>query len=86
MKSQYKGYEKNICILERVSIMFITKKGENMVANVFLNRKDEYKISKEFIIYLRMLSNLNYLRSKNLITDNDYLYAKVQLKKLHNSI
>ena len=53
------------------------KEGENMVANVFLNRKDEYKISKEFIIYLRMLSNLNYLRSQNLINGNDYLYAKV---------
>ena len=35
-----------------------------MVGTVFLNKSKEYKISQEFLIYLRILEDLEYLRMK----------------------
>ena len=40
-----------------------------MVGTVFLNKSKEYKISQEFLIYLRILEDLEYLRMKKYITD-----------------
>lgn len=54
-----------------------------MVGTVFLNKSKEYKISQEFLIYLRILEDLEYLRMKKYITDNEYLNASVQFKKLY---
>lgn len=57
-----------------------------MIANIFLNRTNEYIISKELIQYLIELETLRDLRNKDLISDDVYLKAKVQIRKSHISL
>lgn len=57
-----------------------------MIANIFLNRTNEYIISKDLIQYLIELETLRDLRNKDLISDDVYLKAKVQIRKSHISL
>lgn len=56
-----------------------------MISNIFLNRVTEYIISKDLIKYLIELETLRDLRNKDLLSDEEFLKSKVQIKKSHIS-
>lgn len=56
-----------------------------MISNIFLNRVTEYIISKDLIKYLIELETLRDLRNKDLLSDDEFLKSKVQIKKSHIS-
>ncbi len=56
-----------------------------MISNVYLNDNYKYIIRKDFIQYLLKLDALNYLRKEELITEELYNDAKLQIKNLHIS-
>lgn len=54
-----------------------------MVANVFLDRSNEYIIPVNYIEFLVMLEALKYLKKEKLIQDDLYERVILQLKKSH---